>query len=464
MRTPRRLLNILWHSNATWQPTGYGTQTKTWTHTLADLGYGVVVSAYRGLEGSPLGDSHGIVHLPRIKEQHSNDAIYAHTLFAPNYFPNHQPTDLVFSLIDVFAMEANLWRPLPWAAWTPIDCEPVLQHERVQFAACRWPLAMSRHGEAQMKDIGLKPIYIPHGIDTNVFSPIDRTLARQNMLKNNLITRPIPDDAFLVIVVGNNGDSPRKNFSGMFEAFQYFAKDHPDALMYVHADPSGVHGQPLDAMVDQLDIADKVIFPGPTLPMSEDGSGSLRSVGAYMMTTGLVTDEHLRDVYSAADVKLMLSMGEGFGLTDVESQACGCPIVGTKFSASIEMNFTGWLVNGIKFQRVPRSYQMLANSEEAALRLADAYDVWKAGNMPQLRERTRQAALAYDVQVVLDDYFIPALDQIGDELEAEPHPEWFKRQMQQKGVDLTKAKGTITEPVWDKETLKKMMAETNKEK
>jgi len=436
-------VNILWHSNATWMPSGYGTQSRIWTHRLKEAGYGVVVSAYRGLEGSPLADAAGIVHLPRVKEQHGNDVIYGHYLYAQTYFPNHQRTSVIWSLIDIFAMRPDLWMPLPWAAWCPVDCEPILQNERAQFNACRWPIAISRHGEAQMKEIGLKPLYVPHGIETEVFKPTDRSQARKNMFTKNLIDQVIPDDAFLVVIVANNGEGGRKNFAGMFEAFQLFSHDHPDALLYVHADPSGVHGHPIDAMAAQLGIADKVIFPGGNhLLVDGDGNGSLRSLGTYMMVTGIPTDDHLVDVYNAADVKLMLSYGEGFGLTDVEAQACGCPLIAIDFAASSEINLTGWKVSGIRFQpeRIPRSYQMLADPYDAADCLAHAYSIWKAGEMPELRERTRKAALVYDVETVLKDHFIPVLNEIDAQLKAEPHAEWLRKKTEPEKVA----------PIWDK--------------
>jgi len=408
--SPRHLLNILHASNATWVLSGFGAQTKIWLRLLKRTGHGVVNFAYYGLQGAPITDPDGIVNLPQIREQFGNDIIQAYYSMAGGYFPNKKPVDLVWSLYDIFAMDANKWGVLPWAAQTPVDCEPILQHERVQLAACRWPIAMSRHGEAQMKAIGLRPLYVPHGIHTDVFAPMDRTLARQELVKARFLPQPISDDTFLVIVVAANGIGQRKGFSSMFEAFQLFERERPGALMYVHSEPSGVHGQPLDGMVEQLDLVGKVFFP-PTISM----------------VAGLVPDSLLRAVYAAGDVKLMLSLGEGFGVTDVEAQSCGTPIVATNFSASIELNFTGWKVNGMMFQHEPMSYQMRPDPADAAAKLVEAYDLWKAGGMPELRERTRQAALAYDVENVLNDYYIPVLDQIGDELEAEPQEAWLRR-------------------------------------
>jgi len=277
------------------------------------------------------------------------------------------------------------------------------------FEVVRFPVAMSRHGESQMKQIGLNPYYVPHGIETDIFAPTDRLEARHALYADHLISAPIPDDTFLVVIVGNNGIDDRKNWSGMFEAFQLFSNRYPNSRLYVHAEPMGIHGKPLIEMAKQLAIADKTFFPQ-----------------SIAMAAGMVSDTHLRNAYNAADVKLMLSAGEGFGLTDVEAQACGCPVVATNFSASIELNFTGWKVEGVKRQTRVMSYQLLADSEYAADCLADAYDLWSAGAMPELRARTRIAALDYDIKRTIEQYMLPTLEDIAARLRETPHAQWLR--------------------------------------
>lgn len=414
MLSTRKLLNplnMLWYSNASWVPTGYGSQTRINAWALKDLGYDIVVAAYFGLGGAPKADTHGIMHLPSVRDQFLNDVIAGYFNAASTYYVNHQKTDLVFSLVDIFAMNPalHIWKTMPWAAWVPIDCEPILQNEMDAFEVVRFPIAMSRHGEDQMKQIGLSPFYVPHGIETDIFKPIDRIKARHALYEDHLIPQPIPDDAFLVVIVGNNGMDDRKNWSGMFEAFQLFSLTHPNSVLYVHAEANGIHGKPLTEMVKQLAIADKTIFPQ-----------------SIAMAAGMVSDTHLRNVYNAADVKLMLSAGEGFGLTDVEAQACGCPIVATNFSASIELNFTGWKVDGVKRQTRVMSYQLLADPAHAASCLADARDVYEAGAMPELRARTRTAALDYDIARTLEQYMIPTLERIAADLKQTPHAKWLR--------------------------------------
>jgi glycosyltransferase involved in cell wall biosynthesis len=53
--------------------------------------------------------------------------------------------------------------------------------------------------------------------------------------------------------------------------------------------------------------------------------------------TGYVPDDHLRDLYSAADVLVLPSFYEGFGLPVLESMACGTPVIASDAGALAEV-------------------------------------------------------------------------------------------------------------------------------
>jgi glycosyltransferase involved in cell wall biosynthesis len=55
----------------------------------------------------------------------------------------------------------------------------------------------------------------------------------------------------------------------------------------------------------------------------------------------------LAAAYSACDVGLTPSLGEGFGLATIEFQACGVPVITSNFAASAELaGPQSWLVEG----------------------------------------------------------------------------------------------------------------------
>jgi len=387
-------MRILWHSNSPAAPSGYGNQTQLFTPRLAKAGHTLSLSTFYGHEGHVHRNGDGLVELPRGADLYGNDIIQAHA--------GYVGADVVFSLIDPFVLRPEVWGSLPWAAWTPIDSAPVLPQNVTALRAARWVIAMSRFGEEQLRAAGFDPLYVPHGVDTRVFRPGDRPSAREAFAR---FTGQDITGKFLVLsVAANKGAPSRKNFAGMLEAFAAFAAEHPEAVFYLHTEPEGIwQGENIRQLAQFYGVADKVILPGQ-----------------YSIVCGLVSPALMNDLYNAADVFLLLSRGEGFGIPTLEAQSAGCPVIVTDFSAHRELCFTGWTVPGMPFMLVPGAVQHLAYPAEAAHALDQMAALVETEGDGALRAATREAALAYDVDVVLEDYFLPALERIALDLSASP--------------------------------------------
>ena len=387
-------ITIGWMSNSSYfMSSGYATQTGVWTRALKKPGQdNIQILAFRGIEGRGWRNPDGILEWPRSRDAYMNDIIQTHV--------KALHLDLVFTLIDVWALSPLTYGQLPWAAWIPIDSSPIVPHAMQSLDSCRWPIAMSRFGKAELESSGYRPLYVPHGLDGKVFYPReDRSACRK--LLSALTKRIIPDDTFLVIEVAANGEGipSRKNFSATLRAWRDFHEAHPDSLLYLHTDPLGVHGEPLSDMVVQYGVGDSVLFPP-----------------SYDYIMGRLEESLLAEFYCAADAFILLSRGEGFGLPIIESQLCGTPVIVTDFAAGAELCLAGWKVGGHLEEHYPLSHQMWVHVDEAAQRLTDAYGLWKGGKMPALREEAAQKALAYEVENVLKDHMLPALLTIQDEL------------------------------------------------
>jgi Glycosyl transferases group 1 len=109
--------------------------------------------------------------------------------------------------------------------------------------------------------------------------------------------------------------------------FARFAEDRPDAVLHLHTDPddefasSPYYSYDVRADVAQLGLDGKVRFtPGFTMRQGQ----------------GLPIEELAR-YYQAADVHLLASSGEGFGLPSLQAAAAGAVPLACDYSASSEL-------------------------------------------------------------------------------------------------------------------------------
>lgn len=383
-------MKICWASNAPQAPTGYGQQTAQMLPRLRDAGHQVAVAANFGVQGGPL-EWDGFRIYPCGRD-YSNDTIPLHAM----HWFDRDPGWLIF-LYDAWTLRNPLYAEMNTAVWVPIDHRPapplVVQHFKDYGSV---PIAMSRFGEEQLRASGLEPLYAPHGIDTNVFVAHDKAEAKKAL--------GVPEDRFLVGMMStNNSAQPsRKAYPEAFAAFSLFAHDKPDALLYVHAEKAGAQG-------------------GMELDICAQGRGirpdQLAFVDQYRYRAGAISQAELAWIYSAFDVLLFPSMGEGFGIPAIEAQACGTPIIVSDYSAQTELVApgAGYLVAAQPYWDSPQASDFCIPSIE------DIYD--SLSHAYQNRDRLaawgpqcREFALQYDADRVFGEYWIPILDRLEAEL------------------------------------------------
>lgn len=166
------------------------------------------------------------------------------------------------------------------------------------------------------------------GVDLDVFRPGDQAAARAR--------HGIAADAAVVLFVGRI--QPLKAPDVLVRATAHLVADHPELrerlVVVICGGPSGSGLDRPTALVDlarELQIADVVRFEPP---------GSR---------------EALADWYRAADVTVVPSYSESFGLVAVESQACGTPVIAAAVDGlrtAVIDQVSGVLVDG----HDPRAY------------------------------------------------------------------------------------------------------------
>lgn len=385
-------MRVIIHSNAGFVGTGYGVQTDILSRALKQRGHDPIVSAFHGLRGVTFNVG-GVPTLPGSEEQWGNDIILAHY--------DHYRPDVMFLLMDSWVVKTKILDAMPATIWTPVDHTPIPPQVADTLMHVKWPLAMSRHGERMMRAVGIDPLYAPHMVETDVYKPVDRDVARTIFGFQNA--------AFVAVTVAaNKGFPPRKNIDRLVRAWAEFVKTHPKSILYIHTQPFATMGG--------LDIEELCLFYGLRVHTGSIEAGEDMTAydvvlpDVYRLTMGNYTANIMNHLYNAGDVFVLPSAGEGFGVPAIEAQAAGCPVVLTDFTAFSELSEAGYAIPIDPLDDVTytlqSSHQCLPKVSEIIKGLEWAYEHRQDS---ALRAKAREFAMLYDVKRVMDRYMLPAL-------------------------------------------------------
>jgi glycosyltransferase involved in cell wall biosynthesis len=251
---------------------------------------------------------------------------------------------------------------------------------------------MSKYGQEMLKIQGINSFYIPHGIE-DVFEPTE-TLTIQNEKVTGRKFLGLDEDAFVVgMNAANKGVYPnRKAFGENFLAFSQFAKDKPNAFLYVHTDPAPTMGG-----IDLTHLAQAVGLKEEQVIFAD--RYSLRSGFSHKMLAAL---------YSSFDVLLATSMGEGFGIPTVEAQACGTRVIVSDFAASSELVGDGWKIKGQPVWDAPQlAWFHVPYVDQIINALEESYNADRAPSI-----KAMEHAEQYKADNVFQKHWKPALKAI----------------------------------------------------
>lgn len=407
-------MRFLLHGNAPTVLTGYGVQLAQLGERLQKAGHDVAYSATYGIAGH-VPTWKGMRIYPCGYEINSNDLIHAHAAHWFGEDPHVKDSDCwIITCIDVWAMTTPRLADFNVAAWVPIDHFPVPPAVLDFFSRTQAvPVAMSKFGERLLFDAGLDPVYIPLAVDTDAFRPTP-TLDHDGQQVSGRSLMGVPEDAFVIGMVGMNKGwaRDRKGFNEAFRAVGHFMQAHDDAVLYVHAEKwGGAEGQNLVELAIHAGIPDhRLVWAG--------------GEGQYGYRIGF-TPDMMAAQYTAMDVLLAPSHGEGFCVPVVEAQACGTPVIVTDFSAQPELVGAGWKVFGQpEWNPAMHASYVVPFIASIVDRLEEAY----AADREALAGPARDFAVAYDVDRVFVEFWEPLLVQLADpgvqlDTEREPMPE-----------------------------------------
>jgi glycosyltransferase involved in cell wall biosynthesis len=361
-------------------PTGYGGQTALILPRLKALGHEVAVSATAGQDNHP-GWWQGIPVYPSTTYADvGEDVVRGH-------YANFK-ADIVITLLCTWLLKyPQVWTDLRTIHMTPVDCSPMSWADaEVIQATGGTPAAISRFGERMMRAgtegrPAFDPLYLPHGIDTKCFTPAED--------RDALRAEQGYEGKFVVGMNFMNNDRWRKNIDQAFRGFAKFHEEHPDSVLAVHA---------IDALPEGICLPRLASHLGITYSKSPQQE----------MVCGMIPPPLLADWYRPLDV-LMDIGNEGFGLTGLEAQACGVPVIRGDWSTGPDLVGPGWLVTGQgMWNEKHRASWGMAHVDSVAAQLSSAYEQAK-----DRRGDARAFAVGHDIGTVVREHWEPVLDGLG---------------------------------------------------
>ncbi len=391
-------MRLLWHSTKPNIPTGYGAQTNLMIQEITRSGRSVDVSCSSGLYGA-------------TEVRHYDDRVvrlFPHSNYPAKYGTDtvemhfkHSHADAVWSFIDCFIFDKAVCSRLPWMAWVPVDSEPVMIRNVEPLRACRWRAALTEWGKAQVERAGLECGYIPCAYAKEQYFPGDKVKAKETL--SRLFKRDLTKNRIVNVVSANTGS--RKNFPAIFAAWKIVQDEVPDAVLYIHADPTGyfTSGEDLMPLFDLFGVdGGRVIF-----------------APVWQYVCGMIGVDYLRAVYQASELHLNTCYGEGFGIPILEAMACGCPCVVPEFGGAMELvgsGGDGLFIKGRRVVTVPGAHQFLVDDHD----VADAILQILEGEISFQTDKIAKAASRYEVATVFGQHIEPMLVRMEKELKCSP--------------------------------------------
>jgi len=377
-------VHIFWISDNPDTPSGFGMVTRFVCAGLARRGYRVSILGWQSHHPS---EWNGCKIYPVAVDPLGGDAVFP-------LLVRHRP-DIVIGLADIwwlpFLAAPHVRRQMEltdtrWVLYFPIDGDtddgrlPPSWIEMLREVDV--PVAMSRYGQSIANRCDISCEYIPHGVDLKTFAPPrDREEAKARIGASGKF-----------LVLSDSRNQPRKLLPRLVDIFARFAAEHPDALLHLHTDPddmfthTGNYSYDLRADIRRLGIESQVRF-SPGFSLKQGGGLPLEELAAY---------------YKAADVHLLTSSGEGFGLPNLQAAAAGAVPMAAAYSASRELveghgetiAIREWTKTEFGIRRA------LVDMDDAVMKLERFYE-----DRELLRDRSARArrfALGYGWDAILD--------------------------------------------------------------
>jgi len=387
-RTKKHKLNILWLSVSPHCRSGYGNVTKNIVFRLHQRGWPIIIAAYYGISEGGMLKLGGVPIFPIYngEKEYGRKAV-------PYYVKAFN--------IDLPILFSDFWR-FSWfpklrnsTFYGPIDhSEYGLQHQKTLKRYNEF-ITISKFGRREAQKYGRMTRMIPHGVDTQVFKPLNRSTCREHFGFRN--------DKFIIgMVAANNDPEPRKGWDKMFMGLKIFFEEHPklekEVFVFAYTKSQHLRGFDLPGLAQSIGVDKNVFFPDRMTEL-----------------VGLPESE-MAMLYSSFDLLMNCARREGFGLCMLEAMACGVPVIGTKFSSMPELiKGHGWLVKSRDWMYTPLNGKCaVPDQDDIAKKLEEAY--FNSKKRLQYGKLSRNFAKKYEWDRLITNLWEPFLKEKEREL------------------------------------------------
>ena len=192
--------------------------------------------------------------------------------------------------------------------------------------------------------------FLPNGVDINRFFPVENTSGFLNRYN-------IPENSNIILTLARI--IRRKGHDTVIKCLPSLVKKFPN-IQYVIAGPH----RKKDTYLDELKLLAKEL-----------------SVENHIVFVDYIPDSDLNEIYSRSQVYVMVSRtyndigdSEGFGITFLEANACGCPVIGSTEGGipdAVENNKNGLLVPADDIKSLTKAIEKFLEDESFRRKIID---------------------------------------------------------------------------------------------
>jgi glycosyltransferase involved in cell wall biosynthesis len=319
-------------------PSGVGTQTKymiealikTGRYQFVCLGGAMKHHDYTPVTVDPYGKDFVIVPI----DGYGNDETIRSAL-------RKEKPDVLWFMTDprfyewLWEIEDEVRALVPMVYYHVWDNFPVPMYNKLYYDSTDYVVSISKVTEEIVKTCSPDNFgaHISHAVNSTFFKKLKNAddLEKVSAVRENITNNSQEfNNPRKKIFFWNNRNARRKQSGTLVWWFKEWLDKvgHDKATLLMHTDAQDQHGQDLPHIMERLGVTD----------------------GQILLSTSKISPQELAAMYNASDYTINISDAEGFGLSTLESLACGTPIIVNMTGGLQEQvtNGTEWFGWGIQ--------------------------------------------------------------------------------------------------------------------